>query len=64
MGTWLYLAIAGVSRTPSRGRAAQRRTGARAAEIFARDAQLAALNAQLQPHFLFNALTPSAPWCT
>jgi hypothetical protein len=57
MGTWLYLAIAGVSY----GRRAEfsRRAGERAraaAEILARDAQLAALNAQLQPHFLFNAL--------
>jgi hypothetical protein len=57
MGTWLYLAIAGVSY--SRRSEAARRSGEQAraaAEIFARDAQLAALNAQLQPHFLFNAL--------
>jgi hypothetical protein len=57
MGTWLYLAIAGVSyglRADASMRAGER---ARAAfEILARDAQLAALNAQLQPHFLFNAL--------
>jgi hypothetical protein len=57
MGTWLYLAIAGVSY--GRRAEASRRAGelARAAaEIMARDSQLAALNAQLQPHFLFNAL--------
>lgn len=57
MGTWLYLAIAGVSY--GRRADASRQAGERAraaAEILARDAQLAALNAQLQPHFLFNAL--------
>jgi two-component sensor histidine kinase len=57
MGTWLYLAIAGVSY--GRRAEASRRAGERAraaAEILARDAQLSALNAQLQPHFLFNAL--------
>ena len=57
MGTWLYLAIAGVSygrrAEAARGDGERART---AAEILARDAQLAALNAQLQPHFLFNAL--------
>lgn len=57
MGTWLYLAIAGVSysRRAEAARAAGERARA-AAEILARDAQLAALNTQLQPHFLFNAL--------
>jgi len=57
MGTWLYLAIAGVSygRRAEASRAAGDRARA-AAEIMARDSQLAALNAQLQPHFLFNAL--------
>jgi hypothetical protein len=57
MGTWLYLAIAGVSygRRAEAARAAGDRARA-AAEILARDAQLAALNSQLQPHFLFNAL--------
>ena len=57
MGSWLYLAIAGVSygRRAEASRAAGERARAEA-EIMARDAQLAALNAQLQPHFLFNAL--------
>jgi signal transduction histidine kinase len=57
MGTWLYLAIAGVSygRRAEAARGAGERARA-AAEILARDAQLAALSAQLQPHFLFNAL--------
>ena len=57
MGTWLYLAIAGVSygRRAEAARSAGDRARA-AAEILARDAQLASLNAQLQPHFLFNAL--------
>jgi hypothetical protein len=57
MGAWLYLAIAGVSYT--RRAEESRRAGERArseAGILARDAQLAALNAQLRPHFLFNAL--------
>jgi hypothetical protein len=57
MGTWLYLAIAGVSygrRADASLRAGERARAA--AEILARDAQLAAVNAQLQPHFLFNAL--------
>ena len=57
MGAWLYLAIAGVSY--GRRADASLREGERAraeAEILARDAQLATLNAQLQPHFLFNAL--------
>ena len=57
MGTWLYLAIAGVSygRRAEASRLAVEQARA-AAEILARDAQLASLNAQLQPHFLFNAL--------
>jgi LytS/YehU family sensor histidine kinase len=57
MGTWLYLAIAGVSygRRAEAALSAGERARA-AAEILARDSQLAALNAQLQPHFLFNAL--------
>jgi LytS/YehU family sensor histidine kinase len=57
MGTWLYLAIAGVSY--GRRADASMREGERAraaAEILARDSQLASLNTQLQPHFLFNAL--------
>jgi Histidine kinase len=57
MGTWLYLAIAGVSYGRRAEASLQAGERARAAaEILARDAQLAALNAQLQPHFLFNAL--------
>jgi hypothetical protein len=57
MGTWLYLAIAGVSygRRAEAARSAGELARA-AAEILARDAQLVSLNAQLQPHFLFNAL--------
>ena len=57
MGTWLYLAIAGVSygRRAEAARSAGELARA-AAEIMARDAQLVSLNAQLQPHFLFNSL--------
>src|SRR5260370_21056022 len=57
MGTWLCLAVAGVSygrRAEAAGSAGERARAA--AEILARDSQFAALNAQLQPHFLFNAL--------
>jgi len=57
MGGWLYLAVAGVCY--SRRADAALRDGERAhveARVLVRDAQLAALNAQLQPHFLFNAL--------
>jgi hypothetical protein len=50
IGGFLYLAIASVSY-------ARRAEHARAEiRVAARDAQLAALSAQLQPHFLFNAL--------
>ncbi len=49
-GVWLYVMIAGVAYTSiSTERAAQ-------AEAEAAKAQLAALRAQLHPHFLFNAL--------
>ncbi len=50
VGTWLYLAVAGVSYAS--------RATARAAEAEATAARskLAALRAQLDPHFLFNAL--------
>jgi hypothetical protein len=57
IGSFLYLAIAGVSY--ARRAEASLREGERAraeARVSARDAQLAALNAQLHPHFLFNAL--------
>lgn len=57
IGGFIYLAIAGLSyarraevRLQESERARQQAT------LAARDAQLAALHAQLQPHFLFNAL--------
>jgi hypothetical protein len=50
IGSFLYLAIASVSYA-RRAEHAQAET-----RVAARDAQLAALSAQLQPHFLFNAL--------
>ncbi len=57
MGGFLYLAIAGVSYARRAETALRESERARAeARVTARDAQLAALNAQLQPHFLFNAL--------
>lgn len=49
-GVWLYVMVSGVSYTTS----ATRRAGL--AEALAVRSQLAALRAQLNPHFLFNAL--------
>ncbi len=57
MGGFLYLAIAGVCYTRRAEASLRESERARAeARVTARDAQLAALNAQLRPHFLFNAL--------
>jgi sensor histidine kinase YesM len=50
MGSWLYLVVAGISYAIR----AQRRTAE--ARVLAQQAQLAALRAQINPHFLFNAL--------
>jgi hypothetical protein len=50
LGVWLYVIVAGVTYS---NRAAQR---AAQIEALAARAQLAALRAQLHPHFLFNAL--------
>jgi len=57
MGGFLYIAIAGVSYARRAEASLRESERARAeARVTARDAQLAALNAQLRPHFLFNAL--------
>jgi hypothetical protein len=57
MGGVLYLAIAGVSYARRVEASLRESERARAeARVTARDAQLAALHAQLHPHFLFNAL--------
>jgi LytS/YehU family sensor histidine kinase len=57
MGCWLYLMIAGVSYAIRNERARDRDAAAAAeAKLLAEQAQLAALRAQLNPHFLFNAL--------
>lgn len=57
MGSWLYLAIAGVCYSRRNDDALVRAHEAVVeARLHAREAQLAAVNARLQPHFLFNAL--------
>lgn len=57
MGSWLYLIVAGLSYA-IRGQRRIRAQEAAAAEarLLAQQAQLAALRAQINPHFLFNAL--------
>ena len=57
MGSWLYLLVAGLSyavRAQRRIRAQE--DAAAEARLLAEQAQLAALRAQVNPHFLFNAL--------
>ena len=57
MGSWLYLLVIGVSyaiRAQRRVRAEE--SAASEARLLAHQAQLVALRAQLNPHFLFNAL--------
>jgi len=56
-GTWLYLVVAGLSyaiRLQEDIRAKE--AAAAAAQILAQQAQLAAVRARINPHFLFNAL--------
>ena len=57
MGSWLYILIAGLSyavRANRRVRAQE--AAASEARLLAQQAQLVALRAQINPHFLFNAL--------
>jgi signal transduction histidine kinase len=57
MGSWLYVLVTGVSyaiRAQRRARAEE--AAAADARLFAEQAQLTALRAQVNPHFLFNAL--------
>jgi hypothetical protein len=57
MGTWLYLLIAGLSYAIRTDRSMRAQEAAAAeARVLAQQAQLAALRAQVNPHFLFNAL--------
>ena len=57
MGSWLYLVVAGLSYTIRAHRRLQAQESAAAeARLLAQQAQLAALRAQVNPHFLFNAL--------
>ncbi len=57
MGAWLYAIVAGVSHAVrNRNRLREQERIASRAEALALEARLAALRAQLNPHFLFNAL--------
>jgi hypothetical protein len=57
MGSWLYLVVAGLSYTIRAHRRIRAQEAAAAeAQLLAQQAQLAALRAQINPHFLFNAL--------
>ncbi len=57
MGWWLCLIVAGLSYGVRARRELRAQEGAAAeARLLAKDAQLAALRAQINPHFLFNAL--------
>jgi hypothetical protein len=57
MGSWLYLVVAGISYTIRAHRRLQAQEAAAAeARLLAQQAQLVALRAQINPHFLFNAL--------
>lgn len=57
MGSWLYLIVAGLSYAIRAQRAARMHEAAAAeARVLAQQAQLAALRAQINPHFLFNTL--------
>jgi signal transduction histidine kinase len=57
MGSWLYLLVAGLSYAIRAHRRIRTEEAALAdARLLAQQAQLAALRAQINPHFLFNAL--------
>jgi sensor histidine kinase YesM len=57
MGSWLYLVVAGLSYAiRAHRRLREEEAAAAEARLLAQQAQLVALRAQINPHFLFNAL--------
>jgi LytS/YehU family sensor histidine kinase len=57
LGSWLYLVVAGLSyAVHAQRRVREQEVAVAEAQLLAQEAQLATLRAQVNPHFLFNAL--------